>query len=87
MCLVILQAHTCNNMLQLPDYWAALVASEQKNAETRLDPPDLEVELFQLVDERLQTAVTSCCTYELAGPAPEGRVFSSRCLLRAFHMP
>lgn len=67
--LLKMQAHTCDNMLQLPDYWAALAASEKEQQD-----PDLEVELFQLVDERLQTAVTSCCTYELAGPAPEGKI-------------
>ena len=69
-----MQAHTCDNMLQLPDYWAALCASEQADAKQSEEALDLEVELFQLVDERLQTAVTSCCTYELAGSAPEGKL-------------
>ena len=71
----VLQAHTCANLLEMPDYWAALSASELVVRKLQ-DPSqglDLDAELAALVDQRLRTAVTMCCSYELAGPASEGR--------------
>lgn len=70
------QAHTCANLLEMPDYWAALSASyfDKHNVQDSNQVPDLEAELATLIDQRLKTAVSCCCTYENAGPASKGGV-------------
>lgn len=50
----------------MPDYEAALCHSHSIGpVKENIEPSDLHARLLRLVDERLQTAVMHCCTYEL----------------------
>lgn len=61
-------------MLQLPDYWSALLSSDQivRTLEDPTHPLDLDHELREILDNRLSTAVSLSVSYELPGPAPKG---------------
>ena len=66
------QAHTCGNMLEVPDYWAALAASDAvaralMEGPAVAGPLDLEGRLERLVEARLRVAVLHACTYEVEG--------------------
>lgn len=65
-----MQAHTCANTLELPNYCAALRAEGRGGHE-------LEMELSRVLHGRLLTAVTHCTTFEL-GP-PQAQATSNRC--------
>ena len=51
------QAHSCENLLELPNYWAALVKRDGRDAS--LD------ELDRVLEERLRYAVTECAAFDL----------------------
>ena len=65
-----LQAHTCENILELPDYSGALLALQQApqgpGHAARSCPLDLETELHSLLQQRLSVAV-HCGTFDLEG--------------------
>jgi hypothetical protein len=69
-----LQAHTCENILEVPDYWAALVSSDQvvRTLEDPSTPLDLDGRLERIVEDRLRIAVVHTCTYEVEGGPSQG---------------
>ena len=77
------QAHTCENILELPDYSAALqaqlVAAQQavqvQGHAARSRPLDLEAELHSLLQQRLSVAV-HCGTFDLKGGPSTGQLRS-----------
>jgi len=58
------QAHTCDNILELPNYYAALRAKRGLPEGGRADASLLR-ELRQVVQQRFETAVTECGSYGL----------------------
>lgn len=58
-----LQAHTCDNILELPNYQESLLAvNNQTNGSMKLD---LEQKLKSIINDRLKLAVTCCHSYGL----------------------
>ena len=64
------QAHTCDNLLELPNYWEALCAQKGVPITTRSDK-SLVKELEKLLQQRLEMAV-SCDGYALDETAEAG---------------
>ena len=64
------QAHTCDNVLELPDYWGALCAKKGVNADddAARRRKELLKELRDVIDARLRTAVLECAEYGLDEP-------------------
>ena len=63
------QAHTCDNVLELPDYWGALCAKKGVNADDdAARRRELLEELRDVIDARLRTAVLECAEYGLDEP-------------------
>ena len=65
------QAHTCDNILELPNYYEALVAKGFKDSA-------LTKELKALVQDRFLLAVRSCDSYGLDETGGDGEPFASR---------
>ena len=60
------QAHTCDNLLELPNYWEALCEEHGMPLEARgTEAAALLAELEQLLQQRLMTAVHECDDYGL----------------------
>jgi len=59
------QAHTCENILELPNYWEALCQVRGDGTDTKL----LAQELPGLIDERLRLGIEHCTEYDLDGAA------------------
>lgn len=57
----LLQAHTCNNTLELPNYQESLCAMHSISVLTA----ELEAELRNIIHDRLKLAVTCCNSYGL----------------------
>jgi hypothetical protein len=71
------QAHTCDNLLELPNYWEALCEQRGVPPSTRgAEAATLIAELDDLIHCRMQTAVNECDVYgldEAAGGGATGR--------------
>jgi len=64
------QAHTCENILELPNYWEALLRTKfpqatDATAISGSEKSHLYAELKKVLEERLMLAVTSCNSYGL----------------------
>ncbi|KAG1679492.1 hypothetical protein FOA52_011091 [Chlamydomonas sp. UWO 241] len=63
------QAHTCDNLLELPDYWASLLHTRGFAGNADAVPPDqldeLKRECERILDDRLTLAVTCASGYGL----------------------
>lgn len=60
------QAHTCENLLEVPDYWQGLLRAQGlTSAPSGQRLRELEVQLDRVVDERLRYAVANCAGYDL----------------------
>ena len=69
------QAHTCDNVLELPNYYAALCARKGRPYEPSVaPPPELLKELRALIDAQFCTAVSACDEYGLDGDENAGSV-------------
>lgn len=69
------QAHTCENTLELPNYFDALCAHRGVTA-AGPEPPGLRAELREVVEQRLLLAIVHCTSYGLDQVAgePAGRL-------------
>ena len=62
------QAHTCDNLLELPNYWQALLHVKGYRAASAVPPelyPGLRDECKKVLDDRLTLAITNCTGYGL----------------------
>jgi hypothetical protein len=61
------QAHTCENSLELPNYWESLVAARGQRADSlsAAAAAELRHEMRTVLEERLRLAVTHCTDYGL----------------------
>jgi len=57
------QAHTCENILELPNYWEALCGVRGEGG----DPASLVKELGAVIEARLTMAIEHCTEYDLDG--------------------
>ena len=62
-CLCAMQAHTCDNILELPNYLESMVALSKAESKY-LSEEQLKQALAQTMDDRLRLAI-SCSTYGL----------------------
>ena len=63
-----LQAHTCGNILELPNYqesWMALHSTGAQASLNQQQQTQLRKELLQILQDRLAVAVANCSTYGL----------------------
>ena len=73
------QAHTCENLLELPNYWESLLKA--KDIEENFHPnkegldirKELRKKLRRILDERLTFAISNCDSYELDTLSSDGR--------------
>ncbi|KAK3277561.1 hypothetical protein CYMTET_14440 [Cymbomonas tetramitiformis] len=75
------QAHTCENVLELPNYWEAQASVEQMDVEdlSAEDLASLRTKVYRLLEERLRLAVTQCDSYgldELTLNTPDVQILS-----------
>ena len=61
----MLQAHTCNNTLELPNYQESLLATHVITDGITRTTSKLEQMLMNIIDDRLKLAVTCCNGYGL----------------------
>jgi len=63
------QAHTCENVLELPNYWEAVLRTEGGGAAAEELAPGEKKKLYgrmaKVLEERLQLAITTCDSYGL----------------------
>lgn len=62
------QAHTCDNLLELPNYWQALLQVRGFRSGFVVPPnllPGLREECKRILDDRLTIAITNCMGYGL----------------------
>ena len=64
-CKFLLQAHTCNNTLELPNYQESLLAMHSINDGITKMTNELEQTLRNIIHDRLKLAVTCCNGYGL----------------------
>ena len=57
------QAHTCDNILELPNYQESLLAMHKEACGSMTH--ELELELRSILDEKLKLALTCCNGYGL----------------------
>lgn len=61
----VVQAHTCDNILELPNYLESLLAMHDVTDEMFKMTDELEQRLRNILDDRLKLAVTCCNGYGL----------------------
>lgn len=62
------QAHTCDNLLELPNYWEALIQVKGYRSTAKVPKdklPSLKEDCVRILNERLTIAVTCCSGYGL----------------------
>ena len=64
-CVYLVQAHTCDNILELPNYQESLLAMHNVTDEVVEMTDELEHRLRNILDDRLKLAVTCCNGYGL----------------------
>ncbi len=69
------QAHTCDNLLEVPNYWAALLQTKGYRNSSQV-PKDqiavLQEECARIMDDRLTLAITCCAGYGLDRRSGDG---------------
>lgn len=64
-----MQAHTCDNLLELPNYWESLLQTEGFQGSAANAPasrlPGLRAECERILDDRLTLAITCASGYGL----------------------
>ncbi|EOD07460.1 hypothetical protein EMIHUDRAFT_106507 [Emiliania huxleyi CCMP1516] len=81
MALMMPQAHTCDNVLELPNYYLALAASRGEEAGAGPPSPGFAAELRSLIHDRFSTAVSHCACYgldDLGGAGPAAAAVAAR---------
>jgi hypothetical protein len=64
---LVRQAHTCENILELPNYWESMVVAKGKRVDalSASVAAELRREMCKVLEERLRLAVTHCTDYGL----------------------